>query len=105
MRHLRICFFLSFVSCVCSYAGGNDPGAELKKGQPKPVASLVDRIISCNHWLGEPPYDADRAKEISNAVSELRCKHLEADESAVLSAYGAKPNVKKAIDAAKQVFL
>jgi hypothetical protein len=93
-----------FVSCTAS-ADRDDPTAELKKNQPRLVAALIDRILGCNHWLGESPYDADRAKEIKQAVSELRCNELEKDETAVLKKYRSNPKVKKAIDVAKDMVL
>jgi len=66
---------------------------------------LIDRIISCNHWSGESPYDADRAKEINAALSELRCSRLKNDEAAILSKYGADSAVKRAISAAHEIYL
>ena len=92
-----------FLSCAVS-AGQDDPIKELKKNQPRPVAALIDRIVDCNHWLGEPPYDEDRAREIKQAVSELRCSEVNKDETAVLKKY-PNPKAKKAIDMAKVMVL
>ena len=100
---LVACFILG-VAAV-SHASDKDPGAALKRNQPPAVAALIDRIIDCNHWSGESPYDADRAKEINTALSELRCAQLKNDEAAILSKYQANPAVKKAISAAHEVFL
>lgn len=96
-KSLFICaFFISF-SAVAQY---EDPTIELKRGQPKQVADLIDRIVECNHWGGEEPYDAERAKEIHEAASELRCQYLESDEKRLLKRY---PKSSKALDDAKQL--
>jgi hypothetical protein len=102
-NHLAVCLVLCFTAV--SQASDKDPGAELKQNQPPVVAALVDRIISCNHWSGESPYDADRAKEINTALSELHCAQLKGDESTILSTFQTNPAVKKAIDAAHELFL
>jgi hypothetical protein len=90
-----------FIACPAG-ASPDDPVEALKKNQPPPVAALIDRIVDCNHWMGEPPYDAQRAKEIQRAVSALRCNRLDKDESAILKKHRSDPEVKKAIDAAKR---
>ena len=94
-------FFFSFTTSADQY----DPTAEIKKNQPRPVAALIDRIVGCNHWLGETPYDMDREKQISEAISSLRCNELKKDETAVLNKYRTNPKVKKAIDMAKDMVL
>ena len=66
---------------------------------------MIDRIVGCNHWLGESPYDPDRAKEIRQAVSVLRCNELEKNESAVLKKFRSDPKVKKALDMATDIAL
>lgn len=80
---------------------GEDPLAKLKSGQKKPVAALIDRIVYCNHWQGEEPYDADRAKEINNAILELRCGALDKDEASILKRYKSDSKIKDALRAAK----
>lgn len=78
---------------------------ELQKGMPATVAGLIARIVYCNHWSGEEPYDADRAKQIQNAVSELKCDSLSADEAVALKKYGQEPGVRRAITKAGDVYL
>ena len=102
-NRLVACLVLCFTAI--SYASDKDPGAELKQNQPPAVAALIDRIISCNHWSGESPYDADRAKEINSALSELRCAQLKDDETNILNKFQANPAVKKAISTAHELFL
>ena len=92
------------ISCTAN-ADQDDPVAEIKKNQPRPVAALIDRIVGCNHWGGETPYDAERDKQINQAVSSLRCEDLKKDETAILNKYRTKPEVKKAIDMAKDIML
>ena len=81
----------------------NDPLAGLKKGQPKDVAALIERLVGCNHWSGEEPYDAERKREISAAMAELKCDRLAADESAALKRYAKNPSVLKALKDAKEM--
>ena len=74
---------------------------ELRKRQPQPVAELMDRIAGCNHWLGEEAYDANRAKQITDAAEKLQCRQLDTDEAKIKKQYNS-PDVKKALDAAKE---
>ncbi len=78
--------------------------AMLKKGMPATVKSFIDRQIGCNHWIGEEPYDKDRAKEIADAVEKLKCNALEKDESRLKTAYKLRPSVIKAINKAKAFY-
>lgn len=80
-----------------------DSVSDLKKGQPKEVADLIDRIVGCNHWSGEEPYDAQRRQEIEKAVGDLRCNDLMADEAMIRKRNSSKAG--EAIDAAKQLYL
>jgi len=66
---------------------------------------LVDRIVDCNHWLGEPPYDSKRAKEIESAVTELRCNELTQDKSGVLRKHHGNQAVERAIHKAEETVL
>lgn len=87
---------------IASFAlAGEDPLAKLKSGQKKPVAALIDRMVYCNHWQGEEPYDADRAKEINSAILELRCGALDKDEASILKRYKSDSKLKDTLRAAK----
>ena len=77
--------------------------AALKKGQPKAIASLIDRIADCQHWSGEEPYDAERAKEMAAAMSRLRCDRLETDEAQVRKHYAREPKVALALNELKRL--
>ena len=59
--------------------------------------------MGCNHWMGEEPYDAERAKEIERAIAQLRCAELDADEAAIRR--GNNHKAGEAIDAAKKIYL
>lgn len=78
---------------------------KLQRGMPPVIADLISRIVSCNHWQGEEPYDAKRAAEIAHAISSLRCTSLAADESAALQSFGEVLGVRNAIVAAKDIYL
>jgi hypothetical protein len=82
-----------------------DPVASLKKGQPKVVADLIDRIVECNHWGGEEAYDAERREQIRSAVAKLRCDMLDADEEKLLATVGKEVRIRQAISAARKLFL
>lgn len=77
-------------------AGAN--GAKTKI--PADVAAYVDRRIACDHWAGEEPYDAARARYIAAAAKKLRCTDIDADEARLRGRYARDPAVLKAIDAA-----
>ena len=77
----------------------------LQKGMPPAVAELIARIVDCNHWQGEEPYNAARASEIAHAIAGSRCASLEADEAAALASFGQVAGVRKAVAAAKEIYL
>jgi len=97
-RHLAI---LS-VFCVTYALASDDPLAGLKKGQPKDVSELIDRLVGCNHWSGEEPYDAERKQEISSAMADLKCARLAKDEAAARKRYADHPSTLKALEQARQ---
>ena len=82
-----------------------DQVTAIKKGQPKQVAELIDRIVECNHWGGEEAYDSARREQIRRAVEKLRCDALDADEAKVLSGRGGNDKVRQAIAAARKLYL
>ena len=46
------------------------------RGMPADVQHFIVQWHDCNHWLGEPPFDADRARRIEQAVAAL-CPGIE----------------------------
>jgi hypothetical protein len=61
---------------------------------PRPVRAFLVRRAGCNHWGGEEGYDAERAKQIADAVRELRCNRLEADERRIKRKYAKSRRVR-----------
>jgi hypothetical protein len=64
-------YLLAAVFLATPVLAGNDPVAEIERGQPKPVVDFIDGIVGCNHWQDEEPYHADRA-----CVGTEQAKHL-----------------------------
>jgi len=75
----------------------------LTKDLPADAKALVYRIVDCDHWTGEEPYDADRRAEIERAVAELACNSLPRDEAALRRRYAARPRVIEALDRAHKL--
>ena len=85
---------------------GNIPKVRaITKGQPPDVAALIERIVECNHWGGEEPYDKARTAKIKNALDQAGCGRLEADEQGLLKKYPANENVTRAIANAKNLVM
>lgn len=82
----------------------NDPAAPLRAGQPKSVAKLIDRIVGCNHWLGEEPFNEERASEIALVTGDLRCDKIKDDEARLRSKYSKRAAVHEALNAAHEVY-
>lgn len=80
----------------------SDPLDYLKKGQPKDVAALIERVVGCNHWSGEEPFDAERRSEISAALIDMRCSELAVDERRAIKKYARNPKVLNALKEAKE---
>ena len=97
-------FFLAAVFLPL-LASADEALEHLKQGLPSPVAGFVDRAANCNHWAGEEPYDAERAAEINNALSELRCSSLDADEAQLLKRYKGNAAIERAIREGRQYSL
>ncbi|MES2017184.1 MAG: hypothetical protein V4484_11870 [Pseudomonadota bacterium] len=95
-----LCLFL----CVAALraVAEDDPLVQLKKGQPKDVAILIERLVGCNHWSGEEPYDAGRKKEIASAMTNLKCDRLDADEAKALKRHANNPKAQEALRVAKK---
>jgi len=78
-----------------------DPVTQLKAGMPTPVAALIERMVQCQHWAGEEPYDNARRAEIARAVRRLRCESIEQDERRLLKAHASNPEVRQRLEAAR----
>ena len=94
-----IFYFCSFYA----HADYAEEVAAVNKGMPKSVKLFNQRIIECNHWAGEEPYDNERLKEINAAVTDLKCNALVKDEKKLLKKYKSRPDVIKSINKAKEL--
>ncbi|WP_337270335.1 hypothetical protein [Oryzifoliimicrobium ureilyticus] len=66
---------------------------------PFDVTAFLDRRAQCQHWSGEEPYDAERAKQIEVALQKLHCDRLDADEAWLRRQHARNMGVIKALDA------
>jgi hypothetical protein len=78
--------------------------AELIKDIPADVVSVIDRLVMCNHWSDETPYDNERARQIEAAVTQLRCDTVEADASTLERQYGPNSASAHALEQARGWF-
>ena len=74
----------------------------LRQGMPPDAGDFIRRVVTCNHWAGEEPYDAERRAQIAAAVSGLRCRELDRDESILRKRYAGKSDVLRRIGRARQ---
>lgn len=61
---------------------------------PRPVRAFLVRRAGCNHWGGEESYDAERAKQIADAVHALRCNRIEPDARRIKRRYAKSRRVR-----------
>jgi hypothetical protein len=108
MHRTAAIFLMLSVLAAPALAGDIDDLPQVKalsKGMPPDVAALISRIVECNHWGGEDPYDKERADDISRAVEKAGCDRVEADEKALREKYKAQPPVLEAIDKANKIVI
>jgi hypothetical protein len=55
--------------------------------QPPAIRRYVERRAMCNHWGGEPAWDAGRQRQIDRAMRALRCAALDREEAALRRRY------------------
>ncbi|HEX8481311.1 MAG TPA: hypothetical protein VF650_05375 [Allosphingosinicella sp.] len=60
---------------------------------PRKVAAFIERRAGCNHFLGEEPYDADRAAELKRTIRELRCNRIERDQRRLEHTYRGRTDI------------
>jgi hypothetical protein len=89
------------IAVSLSAAANDDILPELKKGQPKEVKALIDRIYTCNHFAGEEGYDRERRAELNAAMRQNRCAQVETDEAKMVARYKNNRKVVHALNAAK----
>lgn len=65
-------------------------------GLPADVQAFIERREGCEHWAGEPDYDAERRKQIADAVDEL-CPGIDKQLAALRKRYARDPQVIAAL--------
>jgi hypothetical protein len=93
-------FFTATVAAASEFADVPEVW-EITDGQPGDVAAFIERMVECNHWGGEEPYDKERAEQIRKAVENARCDSLESNEQALAQKYKGNNKVFEAIEKAK----
>jgi hypothetical protein len=87
------------VLAAASLFGEPELDAALRKA-PSPVRSFVERLVSCEHWAGEEPYDADRRREIERALRIDRCDRIDIEGREFRRRYARRPEILRLFDAA-----
>jgi hypothetical protein len=65
-------------------------------GLPADVQKFIERREGCEHWAGEPDFDAERRKQIEQAVAEL-CPGIDTQLAALRKAHAKDPAVIAAL--------
>ncbi|MFN7390108.1 hypothetical protein, partial [Brevundimonas sp.] len=65
------------------------------------VLEWLARQQQCQYWAGEEPYDAERASQIEEAVSRLRCATVEGDEATLRTRFVGNETVLALFDRAR----
>ncbi|HEX8379353.1 MAG TPA: hypothetical protein VF619_02240 [Allosphingosinicella sp.] len=60
---------------------------------PRKVAAFIERRAGCNHFLGEEPYDRERAAELNRTIRELRCNRVERDQRRLERTYRGRTDI------------
>jgi len=76
--------------------------AALRRDMPADVSDFIRRAVVCNHWAGEEPYDEDRRAQIAAAVESLRCRALDADQTALRAQYAGNAEVLRRISQSRR---
>lgn len=69
---------------------------------PADVRRLVEQHESCEHWLGEDGYDAERAREIGRAVRAI-CPGIDRARARLLRRYRAPSAARRRLLALPQL--
>ena len=77
----------------------------LTQGMPADVSDFIYRRVECNHWEGEEPYDAERARDIEEATLRLDCKALPQQEQYLRQQYSGEEGVLESLEKATDLIL
>lgn len=81
------------------FAAMTDAQIELAiKRAPADVRAVIERRQGCNHWVGEEPYDKDRARQIDEAIRQLHCVRIDRDVATMRRRYKARPALVRLLD-------
>jgi hypothetical protein len=72
------------------------------RGMPADVQHFVVQWQDCAHWLGEPPYDAARARQIEQAVADV-CPGIDARARALRERHAGNAEVLARISSYEQL--
>jgi hypothetical protein len=94
---------LTVLALLVTLQGEEDALTARVAAQPAAVQRYVERRAMCNHWGGEPDYDAGRRRQIARAMRELRCDRIDRDEAALRRRYAGRPATIAVIDEAEDL--
>jgi hypothetical protein len=95
---------IAFGLLATAASAQQDAWAKIKAAKaqaPADVASYMDRRMGCEHFAGEPAYDAERRAYLEKMFAELECTTLKADEAALRRKYQGNPAALQAMDLVK----
>jgi hypothetical protein len=98
----RLLMLLGLIMFASLGRAAVDPLGDLKKGQPKDVAAMIERIAMCIHFGGEEPYDSARSREIAAAMKKHGCERLDSDEAALRARYKNNSDVQRVLEKAHE---
>ena len=93
--------FLALAPAALLSVGLIAPAADLRarvESAPRDVEAFIVRRAMCNHFLGEEPYNKERAADLDRAIRELRCARLERDERGLRRTFRKHPAVLMLLD-------
>jgi hypothetical protein len=88
-----------FAACAAAAVAGEyeDNMLRLTEHQPRAVAAVIHRLVECNRWAGDKPYDLRAYRRAPPAVRALRCDTVLHDERALSRRYAKNPDVLSAL--------
>ncbi len=78
-------------------AASEPAAASAAAALPADMQAQAEHAELCEHFAGEEPYDADRRKQIEDAI-EANCKPLKEALPALIAAHGGDPALKPTLD-------
>jgi hypothetical protein len=101
---VRILTALLLLLPVTASAAQQDDLSAMMKTLPRAVRAFVERKSECNHWAGEEPYDAARAKQIERAVTRLNCEKLDREEAVLKRRHAGNRKILEALALAARLY-